>query len=163
MESVTLRLLRQLGSGSDMAIKHGHAKRGMVSSTHRIWWAMLERCNNPKDPAYPKYGGRGITVCVRWLRFEQFLQDMGERPEGLSLDRRDNDGGYSPGNCRWATRIEQNRNRGMDFHKVEVDGQMLFLTDAAEMFGLGYQQLYYQVVTRQRTVSEAVRRLCHGV
>jgi hypothetical protein len=72
---------------------------------------MLRRCYHPKIGAFAYYGGRGITVCERWHSFENFLADMGEAPPGLTLERNDNDGNYEPGNCRWATRAEQNTNK----------------------------------------------------
>lgn len=78
------------------------------------WSGMFGRCDNPRHPRYSSYGGRGITICDRWRGnrgFVHFLADMGERPEGLTLDRVDNDRGYSPGNCRWATPKQQANNR----------------------------------------------------
>lgn len=72
---------------------------------------MLQRCNHPSQQSYKYYGGRGITVCERWRTFENFLTDVGERPDGRTLDRIDNERGYEPGNCRWATAREQRLNQ----------------------------------------------------
>lgn len=86
-------------------------KHGMHKSPARwVWSTMIRRCANPKDHQYKNYGGRGITVDPRWLKFENFLADMGAPPAGLSLDRRDNEKGYSASNCRWATPREQANN-----------------------------------------------------
>lgn len=78
---------------------------------YRTWGSMRQRCYNPNHPKYEYYGGRGIIVCDRWNRFENFLEDMGERPDGMTLDRIDNNGNYEPTNCHWTTYSMQNYNR----------------------------------------------------
>jgi len=87
-------------------------RHGMTDTpTWKTWSMMLDRCKNPNAPKFHHYGGRGITVCDRWLTFENFYADMGERPTDLTLDRINVDGNYEPANCRWATHKEQRANR----------------------------------------------------
>lgn len=92
-------------------ISHGHTSGRSKSPTYNSWTAMLDRCTRESHPYYSYYGGRGIQVCARWMKFENFLADMGERPESLTLDRIDPDGNYMPENCRWATRKQQRANQ----------------------------------------------------
>lgn len=93
--------------------KHGHTRfDGYTSGTYRSWHAMRQRCTRVKHKQYADYGGRGISVCERWSSFENFLADMGERPDGMTLDRwPDTNGNYEPGNCRWATNSQQSLNQ----------------------------------------------------
>jgi hypothetical protein len=92
--------------------RHGHRGSGNLKSpTYQSWSAMRTRCTNEKSNDWKLYGGAGVEVCERWWFFENFLEDMGERPRGKTLDRINPNGNYEPGNCRWATPKEQTQNR----------------------------------------------------
>ena len=97
-----------------MKLMHGHAS--VQTPTYKCWSNMKTRCYNPKTNRYHCYGARGITVCERWLLFENFLEDMGERPgPNYSIDRINNDGNYEPDNCRWITRSENTRKKWKEY------------------------------------------------
>lgn len=99
------------------------------------WCAMKQRCTNPNHRAYPVYGGRGITVCERWTRFSAFLADLGQPKRGETLDRIDNAKGYAPGNCRWASRSEQQNNRRVNV-LVTYKGKTLNLMQWSKLTGI---------------------------
>lgn len=106
---------------------------------------MLNRVNNPKTKGYAYYGGRGITVCERWLRFEGFYADMGPTYEnGLSLDRIDSNGNYEPSNCRWVTLTEQNRNKRSNV-LLTFRSHTLIMSAWSERLGIPYSRLAYRV------------------
>lgn len=115
----------------EQATKHGAYK----TQTYKSWARMKTRCENPNYTSYANYGGRGIKVCERWQQFENFLEDMGEQPEGHSLDRIDVDGDYTPENCRWATREQQDRNRRNNVN-ITVGDKTMCLADWAKELGV---------------------------
>jgi len=116
-------------------VTHGHSPRGKPTRTYICWAHIKARCFNPKDHHFPIYGGRGIAVCERWLNFENFLADMGEKPQGMTIERIDNNKDYEPGNCRWATTKEQNRNKRNN-RIVTVRGVTGCLAALSEKFGV---------------------------
>lgn len=122
--------------------KHGYAFRGDNDPTYSSWRGMKSRCLNPKDKRFHDYGGRGIAVCERWKNsFSNFLKDMGDRPDGKSLDRYpDKNGDYKPGNCRWATPVEQQNNTRRN-RTVKFKGVTLTVSEWARKLQLPYERI----------------------
>lgn len=128
-----------------LLIKHGLLKKGKKrEKLYNIWVAMKQRCNNPNDANFARYGGRGIKVCKEWMddyiTFKSWCLDNGYK-EGLDLDRKDNDGGYNPMNCRFITHRENLANTHRRIHDV-INGEDISLSDAAYKYGLSYKLLY---------------------
>lgn len=127
-------------------IKHGHSTKKKQTDTYKVWAGIRTRCVNPNDTAYQNYGGRGITICERWKdSYENFLEDMGERPgKDYSIDRIDNEQGYSPENCKWATRKEQHRNTRRNVW-IEFNGEKKVMADWADEYGIKRQTLKHRL------------------
>lgn len=117
--------------------KHGASRVGQRTAEYSIWASMTARCRDKSDR---RYGGRNISVCRRWKRFDMFLADMGPRPQGCSLDRINNNGNYSPGNCRWATPIEQANNTRRN-KRVVVGGVSYTISQLARKHGINSETL----------------------
>lgn len=131
-----------------------HGKRH--TRTYKSWATMKQRCLNPQNAKYPRYGGRGITVCDRWKEsFEAFLEDMGECPDERTIDRINNDLGYFKNNCRWATGIEQQRNKGTNAH-LTFQGRTMCNAAWAEEVGLSAATLWRRINNLGFTVEEAL-------
>jgi len=132
---------------------HGHS----AAPEYLVWKGMTQRCTNAASPAYRHYGGRGITICRRWQGqngFSNFLADMGPRPAGLTLERTDNERGYSPANCRWATRAVQARNTRNSV-LVPVDGKNRNLSEWLPRLDISKTQ-YYRLRKRGRSHAEII-------
>lgn len=139
----------------DVNFVHKKWHGGADTPTHRIWRSMKQRCINPNDRTYKHYGGRGIKVCDRWLGadgYTNFLSDMGERPEGLTLDRIDSNSDYEPSNCRWATRQEQTDNR-----RMTIRYRGLLTREWADVLGVSLAALR-SAIRRHGGLEKAVER-----
>lgn len=135
-----------------MNYKHGLSK----SRIYGIWCTMINRCYNPHVKFYESYGGRGIRVCKRWHNFQNFFADMGHRPGGLTLERVDNDRGYSKANCVWATRTQQARNQ-RNKKRVRANGKLQTLSEWSEETGLSvgtiWRRIYVMGWPRKKAVT----------
>lgn len=136
-------------------VSHGHASRSGRTVTYTTWKNMRQRCTNSNIPEYKHYGGKGITVCERWNKYENFLSDMGERPEGrMTIDRIDTNKGYEPGNCRWATYKTQARNTTRNKF-IEYKGEIKPLSEWCEVLGISYSMVNQRLLYSGHTVEEA--------
>ena len=124
--------------------------------TYRIWKAMHTRCKNPNSAQFKDYGGRGISVCPQWDRFTTFLADMGLAPPDGSIDRVDNNGNYEPGNCRWATRTEQNRNARSNI-RVAFEGVSYVAAELARKHGVSKSVAYSRMKRGWSTVDACTK------
>lgn len=136
---------KSCGCLSDEIRKKGfNFKHGMKRTrSYTTWESMKSRCLNPNDKFWKDYGGRGITVCDKWMSFEGFYEDMGDKPEGMTIDRIDNNKGYSKENCQWATMKHQNRNK-RDTLYLTCGGVTKCLAEWAEDTGIKYHTLYWR-------------------
>lgn len=120
----------------EFKVTHGMS----TSETYNTWEKMKGRCNNLNDDRYKDYGGRGIKICKKWHKFEGFLEDMGRRPSGMTIDRVDNDGNYEKKNCIWATPKKQSRNKRNN-RMIKYRGETRCLISWAESLGINYDTL----------------------
>lgn len=134
---------------------HGHTRWYKTSPTYKTWQCMISRCTNPNNPNYPNYGGRGITVCGRWRKFDTFLKDMGCKPIGMTIDRYpDNNGGYHPSNCRWATKKEQARNRRSN-NLISFNGQCKPIEQWSEELNINRVTLWHRIFKHKWPLEKA--------
>lgn len=138
-------------------------KHGMAGTRqYKIWSGMMARCTNASRKEYDQYGGRGISVCDAWKTFDGFWSDMGPTYlDGLSLDRINNNGNYEPGNCRWATQVQQARNTSRN-RLVELDGQLMSVAEAAERTGVNRFALRERVEKGMTGDALFARRIAGG-
>jgi hypothetical protein len=134
-------------------------KHGLVGTpTYISWRGMKERCLRPKHSQYKDYGGRGVKICTRWTEsFEAFLEDMGPRPPATSIERRDNSLGYQPGNCYWATRKQQARNKRNN-RLITANGETKTLAEWAEITGLSYATIITRLDRQKWTPEDALTK-----
>lgn len=128
--------------------KQAVTKHGMyLAPIYKRWTAMIQRCTNPNNTSYHKYGARGITVCDRWMNFDSFYEDMGDPPCGMTLERIDNDGPYCLGNCKWATPKEQafNTRKFYNCRKLTLGDKTMSIREWSEHSGVQLKTIYFRI------------------
>lgn len=145
---------RRVSHGATSLTVNGTRKR---RSSYHVWAKMLQRCENPNNPKYRIYGARGISVDQRWKSYECFVQDMGERPDGLTLDRVDVNGNYCKENCRWATLKQQSNNTRSNV-VIERHGVVYTLKQLAESEKVNYKMLWKYVRGQGQEIESALLR-----
>lgn len=140
----------------NVQFKHGHGLK--MDKTYMTWARIKSRCNNQNSPDYDDYGGRGIKVCDRWSNsFNSFLEDMGYPPdENYSIDRINPDGNYEPNNCRWASPVQQARNKRNTI-RLPYDNEMLPIGDIADRLGITYKALYQRLAKYNWDIEKAAK------
>lgn len=135
---------------SDRMTVHGYTKNLKIPPEYSCWIKIIQRCTNPKNKSYHRYGGRGITICEEWLNsFENFFHYVGSRPgKGYSIDRIDNNGNYEPGNVKWSTSLEQNNNLSSNKKVIntETNEEYPTITSAARSMGMNDETLRQQLI-----------------
>lgn len=136
--------------------RHKHSQLGKISKTYKSWACMIQRCTNPNNHAYSDYGGRGIKVCQRWLKFENFLEDIGELPTNKhSIDRINNNGNYCKSNCRWVTQKQQTRNTRRN-RLISYNGKVQCLCDWAKEIGINPKTLQARIFRYNWSIKRAL-------
>lgn len=125
--------------------RKNNLKHGMVyTATYESWSGMLKRCTNSNSDVYRHYGGRGIKVCVRWKKFENFYGDMGDKPKNKSLDRINNNENYTPKNCKWSTQKEQTNNKRNN-HRITIKGKTRTVTEWSDFVGIKKDTIFMRI------------------
>ena len=135
--------------------KHGHCIEGKQTKIYGVWQEIIQRCINPKHRQWKDYGGRGITICKRWMKFENFLEDMGECPPGNSIDRKNNGKGYFKDNCHWATRKQQQRNTRKN-RLITFNGKNKCISEWAEEFNIHPRTLHNRIYKLGWSIEKAL-------
>ncbi len=142
-------------------IKHGHTRKGQKTKTYQSWHDMIQRCTNHNDKKYNDYGNRGITICQRWMKFENFLKDMSDAPRGHQIDRIDNNKGYNKSNCHWVTSKQNNRNK-RDNHLITYGGKTQCISAWSEELGIRIGTLYTRINRNGWSIEKALTTLTKG-